>query len=86
MEPSMRTSLFITGLILLIIFLFLYFANIVFSLTWPFLLIGVPLMLLGLVLPKPGSSWLKKKIHTCPTCGADLPDDATICPACGKLH
>jgi|GEM_PF-6728378 len=81
----MRLHILALGLLLVIIGILLtYVFGTLYG--WPLLLIGIPLILLGLVIPKSGSSWLKKKIHTCPTCGADLPDDATMCPACGKLH
>lgn len=84
-EAGSRMRIRLTGLgvIALILGFMLNFGfGILYS--WPLLLIGTFLVLLGLVLPNPARPATKQLVHSCPTCGADLPDDAT-CPTCGKL-
>ncbi len=82
----MRVPLIITGLVIFFIgSFFLYFplelGNV---LPWPLRIIGFLLAILGLALPSKRRPQNKPLVQSCPTCGADLPDDAT-CPTCGKI-
>ena len=83
----MRSLLIGLGVLVLIVgfvFAFITFSSGILY-AWPLLLIGIILVLLGLVLPHPARPATKPLVDACPTCGADLPDDA-ICPTCGKIR
>jgi len=83
----MRVSLIITGLVLFFIgSFFLYFPlDIGIVLSWPLQLIGFLLVVLGLTLPSKTRPRTKPLVQSCPTCGAEVPDDA-VCPTCGKIR
>ena len=79
----MRIRLTGLGVVVLILgFALNFYFGILYA--WPLLLIGIILVLLGLAMPHPARPATKPLVKSCPTCGADLPDDA-ICPTCGKI-
>ena len=81
----MRLWLLAIGAILLGLFIFFNANQFVFTIIWPLLVIGIVALAVGFVYPSKKTTWVQDKIHACPDCGAELPKDATVCPACGKI-
>jgi len=91
----MNNALVVLGVILMVVGAVFTFFTLGFGIicTWPLLLVGFILFIVGAVLPEKEvrvhqnipplqNSW--KKNRFCSTCGRSIPYDAKICPYCGK--
>ena len=86
---NMNSSLIGIGVILMVVGALFTFFTLGFGIvcTWPLLLIGFLLFIVGIVIPeekiKIFQPELEKKRY-CPNCGRQIPFDAKVCPYCAK--
>jgi hypothetical protein len=82
----MKSRLIVGGILLIIVGLVFTFFTFGLGIVcaWPLFVIGFLLVLLGLVLPGLVGE-TRSVVTSCPGCGADVPDDAAICPTCGHI-
>jgi hypothetical protein len=58
-----------------------------FICSWPLIVVGIILFLMGLVFPEergPAGVPSSQQRRFCTNCGREIPLDANICPYCGK--
>ena len=91
----MNSSLVATGVILMLAGVFFTFVTLGFGIicTWPMILIGLIIFLVGAVAPSDALTIIREKTiakedseksRYCPDCGRSIPFDAKSCPYCSK--
>jgi len=92
----MNLAAIVIGIILMIMGGIFTFVTLGFGLlcSWPVILIGLILFIVGLIVPSNRTTIIQqssvstpqtqKPVRNCPGCGKAIPDDAYMCPYCGK--
>ncbi len=89
-DDHVKESLIITGLLLMVISIFLTVVTFGISVicTGPLFFIGIIVMIVGFVFPvEVKSTVVQPSVSSrrfCTACGREIPFDARICPYCGK--